>query len=138
MASLITKAWLAILAFLTLVPSSALADPWKDESGRRKFQARRGHWEGRLYRAQPPWEVYRRYPTPPYRLRPPAYFPPPWHRDRDDDDWREDYEEWLEERREREEEAYEEWRERMEDRRERERDRFKRWRDRDDDDDDDD
>jgi hypothetical protein len=135
MTALATKVWTGVLA-LTIAPSLALADLWKDESRRGKGRYPPGwaqrHWE-------PPPGFYWRYQGPRHEPVPPPHYPPPWYRDRDDDDdWREDYREWLKERREREREAYQEWRERMKDLRERERERFERWRDRWDDDDDDD
>jgi hypothetical protein len=125
MMSLTTKARAGLLA-LVIVPSLALADPWKDESRQRRYPP---GWAKR-YDREPPRDFQRQYAWPPYYpAPPPPYFPPPWYRQRDDDDdWREDYREWLKERREREREAYKEWRER---------ERFKRWRERWDDDDDD-
>ncbi len=138
MTSLSKKAWTGVLG-LAIVPSLAFADPWKDESRRRREHYPPG-WGQRYH--EPPRGSYWRYEWPGYEPMPPPYYPPPWVRDRDDDDdddrW-EDYREWLKERREREREAYKEWRERMKELRERERERYKWWRERwgDDDDDDD-
>jgi len=128
------KSWIATgvtgLLALALTPSLASGDPWKDESGKRWRQR---NWR---YRELPPG-IYFRYERPRYWQVPPHY-PPPWYRYDDDDDWLEDYKDWLKDRREREREAYKEWREHLKELRERERERFKRWRDRWDDDDDDD